>query len=108
VGATSGLPGWQYKGAHEVSRKGCIPPATDWKISTDGYQSGTKGIEGKFYHITPDPHFGRSELGLHRDANAPGTIGCIAVRDSNTFNDKVVPFIDGLKQSQIALTVRYT
>jgi hypothetical protein len=63
-----------------------------------------------FYHITPDPQFGRSQLGLHRDANVPGTIGCIAVRNSNTFNTKVVGFMKDLKnkQSQIPLKVVYT
>ncbi len=110
VVASSGLPGYQYAGAHTITGKGCIPPANDWKINTNGYYLATQGIEGMFYHITPDPRFGRSEIGLHRDANVPGSSGCIVVRDSNTFNNQVVPFIDGLanKQSQITLSVVYT
>jgi hypothetical protein len=110
VVATSGAAGFQYAGAHTTRGKGCLPPASDWKISTSGYKLATRGVEGMFYHITPDPRFGRSELGLHRDANVPGSAGCVVVRDSNTFNTKVVPFVDGLenKQSQITLSVIYT
>jgi hypothetical protein len=109
VDATSGIAGHQYAGAHTVPRKGCLPPSDNWKISTSGYYLKTKGVEGMFYHITPDPQFGRSELGLHRDANVPGSAGCIVVRDSKIFNDKVVPFVNSLKdkQSQIPLSVVY-
>lgn len=110
VVASSGSAGYQYAGAHTIRGKGCLPPASDWKISASGYKLATRGVEGMFYHITPDPRFGRSELGLHRDANVPGSAGCVVVRDSNTFNTKVVPFVDGLKnkQSQITLSVIYT
>lgn len=110
VVATSGIGGFQYAGAHAVRGRGCLPPANDWKISTSGYKLTTKGVEGMFYHITPDPRQGRGELGLHRDANVPGSSGCIVVRDSNVFNTKVVPLINGLKnkQSQILLSVVYT
>ncbi|GCL49807.1 hypothetical protein NIES3804_13650 [Microcystis aeruginosa NIES-3804] len=110
VVATSGINGFQYPGAHTIRGKGCLPPANDWKISTSGYNLATKGVEGMFYHITPDPRQGRGELGLHRDANVPGSSGCIVVRDSNTFNAEVVPLIDKIKdkQSQINLSVVYT
>jgi hypothetical protein len=110
VAASSGCAGYQYAGAHTIPRKGCLPPSDNWKISTSGYHLTTKGVEGMFYHITPDPMGGRSELGLHRDANVPGSSGCLVVRDSNTFNDKVVPFVNSLKtkQSQIPLSVVYT
>lgn len=110
VVASSGLRGHQFAGAHTQVGKGCIPPANDWKISTRGNNLTTPGIEGMFYHITPDPRFGRSEFGLHRDANVPGSKGCIVVLDSGTFNNKVVPFINGLKnkQSQINLKIVYT
>lgn len=110
VVATSGIGGFQYAGAHTIRGKGCLPPANDWKISTSGYKLTTKGVEGMFYHITPDPRQGRGEIGLHRDANVPGSSGCIVVRDSNTFNTKVIPLVNGLKnkQSQIPLSVVYT
>jgi hypothetical protein len=114
VNATSGLPGYQCAGAHTERGKGCIPPDNDWKISTDGYHLNCTGIDGMFYHITPDPDptTGRSEFGLHRDANFdifPGSAGSIAVK-SDEFNGKVVPLINGLKdkQSFIPLNVIYT
>jgi len=110
VVATSGAAGYQYAGAHSVRGKGCLPPAKDWKISTSGYYLATKGVEGNFYHITPDPRAGRGEIGLHRDANVPGSSGCIVVRGANTFNNKVAPLIDKLKyqQPKITLSVIYT
>jgi hypothetical protein len=117
VDATSGQPGYQYSGAHTQKGKGCLPPGNDWKISTNGYNidgSDQPGIDGMFYHITPDPHPGtdRGEFGLHRDANVevyPGSAGCIVVKTSD-FNGKIIPLIDGLKdtQSQIPLSVVYT
>lgn len=109
VVATSGSAGYQYPGAHSVRGRGCLPPSRTWKISTSGYYLATKGVEGMFYHITPDPFLGRSELGLHRDANVPGSAGCIVVRSSTIFNEKVVPLIDSLKgkQSHIPLSVIY-
>ena len=43
----------------------------------------TRGVEGLFFHITPDPVGSgvsiRSELGIHYDANVPGTSGCIGL-----------------------------
>jgi hypothetical protein len=116
VVASSGQPRFQKAGDHTVKGLGCLPPATDWKISTNGYNipaNKQAGVAGMFYHITPDPRLGRSELGLHRDANfltSPGSAGCIVVIDSDTFNDKVVPLINGLKnkQAQINLSVVYT
>lgn len=110
VVATSGIGGYQYPGAHTIRGRGCLPPAKDWKISTSGYYLATKGVEGFFFHITPDPRFGRGELGLHRDANVPGSSGCIVVKDSSVFNNKVVPLLNSLKgrQSHVNLSVVYT
>ncbi len=116
VDASSGQPRFQKADDHKVKGLGLLPPAKDWKISTNGYNIPARqqaGIAGMFYHITPDPRFGRSELGLHRDANfltSPGSAGCIVVLNSDTFNNKVVPLINGLKnkQAQINLSVVYT
>ena len=114
VRATSGQPGYQYPGANTKNGKGCIPPDNDWRISTNGYYLSTPGIEGMFYHITPDPDpdTGRSEFGLHRYSNVaiyPGSAGCIVVKTSD-FNDKIRPFLDGLreKQSFVPLSVFYS
>ena len=114
VRATSGKPGYQYLGAHTKRGQGCIPPDNDWKISTNGYYSATVGIEGMFYHITPDPDpdTGRSEFGIHRDSDVtdyPGSAGCIVVK-TNDFNNKVRPLLDGLRDTQksVSLSVDYT
>jgi hypothetical protein len=112
VGATSGQPGYQYENAHTEVGLGCIPPGSGWEISTNGYHLDIDGVNGMFYHITPDPRYGRSEFGLHRDANAtrwPGSAGCIVVKTTD-FNGKVRPLIEGLKERQpsIPLTVNYT
>lgn len=111
--ASSGAPGYQYRGAEKIRGRGLIPESRMWHINTRGYWLDTRGIEGMFYHITPDPFRGdgfvRAELGLHRDANVPGSAGCIVVRDSKIFNNRVVPFLAGLSREQqsINLAVEY-
>lgn len=108
--ATSGAPGYQYFGSWSVRGKGVIPPALDWKIDIRrDFESNVRGVEGRFFPIFPD-RFGRSALGLHRDANAPGSAGCIVVRDSRVFNNEVVPLLDRLDDTQktVNLSVIYT
>jgi hypothetical protein len=109
VEATSGAPGFQYSGAWTIQKRGVIPPARDWKINIRrDFESNVKGVEGRFFPILPD-RFGRSALGLHRDANAPGSAGCVVVRNSKLFNEKVVPLLDRLDdvQSTVNLEVIY-
>lgn len=114
VTASSGAPNFQYLGAESVRGRGMIPQSSTWQINTAGYWLNTRGIEGMFYHITPDPFRGkgfvRSELGLHRDANVPGSAGCIVVRDSRIFNESVVPFLADLSRIQrhVQLSVNYS
>lgn len=80
--ATSGLPDYQRPGDQWVRGKGPIPSG-EYEIPTEPYWLNTRGIEGLFFHITPDPvGFGdriRSELGIHWDANVPGTSGCVGL-----------------------------
>jgi hypothetical protein len=81
--ATSGLPDWQRPTDQWVRGKGPIP-AGDYQIPSEPYWLNTRGVEGLFFHITPDPVIGsgdrvRSELGVHWDANVPGTSGCIGL-----------------------------
>jgi hypothetical protein len=83
--ATSGLPDYQRPGDQWVRGKGPIPEGDEYEIPTEPYWLETRGVEGLFFHITPDPvGFGdrvRSELGVHWDANLPGTSGCIGLID---------------------------
>jgi hypothetical protein len=80
--ATSGLPDWQRPDDQWVRGKGPIPKG-DYEIPTEPYWSEARGVEGLFFHITPDPVGSgdriRSELGVHYDANVPGTSGCIGL-----------------------------
>ncbi|WP_445173793.1 hypothetical protein [Microcoleus sp.] len=80
--ATSGLPDWQRPEDQWSRGKGPIP-AGQYEIPSEAYWLETRGVEGLFYHITPDPVGAgeriRSELGIHYDANAPGTSGCIGL-----------------------------
>ena len=80
--ATSGIPDWQRPEDQWTRAKGPIPAGT-YEIPTEPYWLDTRGIEGLFFHITPDPVGSgdriRSELGVHYDANTPGTSGCIGL-----------------------------
>jgi hypothetical protein len=113
VGATSGAIGYRYRGAEKIRGKGPIPEGRLWKINTGGYWLDTRRVEGMFYHITPDPYKGngfvRAEIGLHRDANVPGSAGCIVVTNSQMFNETIVPYLAALhrEQKSIDLAVEY-
>jgi hypothetical protein len=80
--ATSGLPDYQRPDDQWVRGKGPIPEG-EYEIPTEPYWLDTRGVEGLFFHITPDPVGSgnriRSELGIHWDANVPGTSGCIGL-----------------------------
>jgi hypothetical protein len=81
--ATSGLPDYQRPTDEWVRGRGPIPAGEEYQIPTQPYWLDTRGVEGLFFHITPDPigsgdHV-RSELGVHWDANVPGTSGCIGL-----------------------------
>jgi hypothetical protein len=80
--ATSGLPDYQRPDDEWIRGKGPIPEG-EYQIPTEPYWVKTRGVEGLFFHITPDPVGSgdriRSELGVHYDANVPGTSGCIGV-----------------------------
>jgi hypothetical protein len=80
--ATSGLPDFQRQGDQWARGKGPIPKG-EYEIPSEPYWLNTRGVEGLFFHITPDPVGSgnriRSELGIHYDANVPGTSGCIGL-----------------------------
>lgn len=84
--ATSGCAGWQQPGDQWERGRGPIPQGFNYQIPTVPYWSNTRGIEGNFFHITPDPVVSpsgrdRSEFGIHFDANVPGSAGCIVLRN---------------------------
>lgn len=106
--ATSGAPGRQIKDLLWTRGKmGPIPPG-EYYIPSIGYVSNLPGISGLFFHIQPDPN-PRAELGIHWDANAPGTAGCIGIIRQSSFER----FCDRLEElaekgiTQIPLKVQY-
>lgn len=112
--ATSGCPGWQQPGDQWARGRGPIPSGFDYRIPATPYHLDTRGIEGDFFHITPDPVSDgaggiRSELGIHFDANVPGSAGCIVLRNRGgweAFCDRLSKIASqGIKS--IPLSVRY-
>jgi hypothetical protein len=103
---------WQQPGDEWVRGKGPIP-AGEYSIPTEPYWLETRGVEGDFFHITPDPvvsvHGIRAELGIHFDANVPGTAGCIGIIREFGWRrlcDRLASIADsGVKSLQ--LTVKY-
>ncbi|WP_293135847.1 hypothetical protein [Microcoleus sp. bin38.metabat.b11b12b14.051] len=111
--ATSGCTQWQQPGDEWVRGKGPIP-AGNYEIPTSPYWLETRGIEGDFFHITPDPVVSdkgvRAELGIHYDANMPGSAGCIVLRNRDGWEK----FCDRMKAiaklgiKELPLTVNYS
>ncbi len=89
--ATSGLPGYQSVDQQNLKGKGSIPTPAQaniprYRVSTNAISMRLiKGVEGDFFKI--DPHsvkiqgVDRGDFGIHRDANAPGSAGCIVIRN---------------------------
>jgi len=88
--ATSGCAGWQGIQDQWTRAKGPIPLGFEYRIPTTPYYVPTKGVEGMFFHITPDPVASkqgviRGEFGIHFDANVPGSSGCIVLKNKSGF-----------------------
>jgi hypothetical protein len=92
--ATSGVGTWQKIGGWSKQGGGVIPATYQCNPSFDNYWvdvnpvdlSDTKGVEGNGYCITPfavrtKEGVKRSDLLIHRDANVPGSMGCIVLPD---------------------------
>lgn len=83
--ACSGCVGGQIYGSYWVTAQSPIPPGDIYHLDLRWTKSELTGINGRFYHILPDPIYRadgkaqRSEIGLHQDNGVPGTAGCIGV-----------------------------
>jgi hypothetical protein len=110
--ATSGLPDYQRPGDEWVRGKGPIPKGK-YEIPSEPYWLNTRGVEGLFFHITPDPVGSgdriRSELGVHFDANVPGTSGCIGLINWEGWNGfcRRMATIASLGVENLSLEVKY-
>lgn len=79
-------------------RGGLLPPAYRckdkffWQVMTDPIpMPHHRGVRGNFYQLSPfevltDKGGRRSDFGIHLDANAPGSLGCI-VTDARRFTE---------------------
>jgi hypothetical protein len=88
--ATSGAPGWQDTDDQTAKGKGCIP-RTDlaqigsYFVATNPIDlKAVRGVEGSFYTISPGrvtlkSGQVRGDFGVHFDANAPGSAGCVVL-----------------------------
>ena len=97
---TSSHVNGQQRGDQNI-RGGLIPPVHHVR-NLDKYEvilipedsTDVKGVEGEFYRILPyqivtKNGSARSALGIHRDANLPGSMGCI-VMDKFNFDDFIL------------------
>lgn len=114
--ATSGAPGWQGPGDIWVKGKGPCPPLPNLKIDCSArWSPHVRGVEGWFFNVLPWTMHGpngaqRGSIGIHRDANVPGSAGCQVFENDKEFNDDFVPlmgevFLAGVKE--IPLEVVY-
>lgn len=118
--ATSGIVGCQFESSFLYPGRGCLPPSTaiapqKWTVNTAPvFLPGVRGVAGNFYPIEPflvNVHgVRRSDLGIHFDANVPGSSGCIVLRLKDhwqLFQDKILT-LASKGQRFIPLEVVYT
>lgn len=81
----------------QFQRYGCLPANNVTKtrkyhiLTTPEDSRHVKGVEGNFYRIYPNvintiQGTVRTACGIHRDANLPGSLGCVVLTD-NRFKD---------------------
>jgi hypothetical protein len=98
-------------------RGGVIPPQYRcgipcWTVDTKPIpMPKIKGVEGNFYKINPssvttDKGGVRGDFGIHLDANAPGSMGCIVLNPLNFTNFETI--MKAVKADSIPLFVFYS
>jgi hypothetical protein len=123
ITATSSLPGRQQPGSWN-RKGGLIPPTSMAKARGKGvgftvktepiYMPNVVGVSGNFYPIAPfelqtDGDL-RGDWGIHFDANAPGSMGCIVATTDRGWEATQREFkkIAGLGIRSIELIVVYS
>lgn len=90
LAATSGCRGNQFQRSWNLKGRGPLPPSKAiapkrYSVSTQRlWLPQVRGVEGSFYAIAPfslrlDGGIHRGDFGIHFDANAPGSAGCIVL-----------------------------
>jgi hypothetical protein len=120
--ATSGLGTHQKIGGWSKQRGGCIPApyqcnptfANYWVQVAPIDLSHIKGVEGDAYPITPfavrtKEGVERSDLLIHRDANVPGSLGCIVMSDEefDDFCKTIARELIGIEQIKLFIQYDY-
>lgn len=81
--ATSGAPGFQSNANYWTVGKGPLPPGVNYSVKMEPEPKEARGIEGDFFRVHPvkmtNGATERAGFGIHRDANAPGSAGCIVI-----------------------------
>lgn len=92
-----------------------VPSINNWEVETNAIDLRKhEGIQGNFYKILPfqvttDKGGKRGDFGIHLDANAPGSLGCI-VMDKKRFAEfeSWMKILRKEKIETIPLFVRYS
>ena len=120
--ATSGLPGLQNIGDWEHKGGGVIPATYEVNPSIPFYNvqvnpvdlSSTKGIEGNGYPISPNSVLTkngtqRGDFLIHRDANVPGTLGCIGLLETDwaDFEKVFASYAEGMDSINLLISHTY-
>ena len=108
-----------HESFHE--RGGYIPPEyrvknlNNWEVETTPIDlTSHKGVKGNFYKILPfqvvtDKGGIRSDIGIHLDANMPGSMGCIVMTKPRfTDFESWMKKLNDKKIEKIPLFVRYS
>lgn len=119
--ATSGLAQYQDVGDWQKKGGGVIPatyqldpPINCYTVDTMPInQQSVRGIEGNSYAISPNEvttenGTRRGEFLIHRDANIPGTLGCIGVSNSDWADFEKVFKIHNRDYDRVPLLVLHT
>lgn len=118
--ATSSLPGRQFSGSWRL-KGGLIPPTKALTVP-GGYtvklepfdMRGVPGVSGNFFQILPFEQLQgdvvRGDFGVHRDARAPGTLGCIGLETVRGWSAVERDFASMLSEGfkRIPLVVEYS
>ena len=118
--ATSGLGQYQKIGGWSKQGGGVCPAAyqcnptfaNHWVDTSPVDLSNTKGVEGLAFPITPfsvttKDGVERSDLLIHKDANVPGSMGCIVLPPSE-FDDFTTQFMKlATGYDQVKLWIQY-
>ena len=104
----------------QFQRYGCIPANNVIRtrkyhiLTTPEDSRHVKGVEGSFYRIYPNTIFTskgtkRTAIGIHKDANLPGSLGCIVMSSDRFIRfEREISKIKDRGITEIPLQVQYS